>query len=79
MQDFVIIVKPSDLLKIDLIWMVFLNANDEVVARKAIDFLIQTYTSLSEALKKDQGPILQELISKLIDQLRDPQVSPALV
>lgn len=79
MQDFVIIVKPSDLLNIDLIWMVFLNANDGVVARKAIDFLIQTYTSLSEALKKDQGLILQELISKLIDQLRDPQVSPALV
>ena len=69
MQDFVLIVTPSELLNLDLIWMVVFQAKDSVVARKAIDFIIKTYTSLCEALKKERSAILQQLLSKLIDIL----------
>ncbi len=53
MQDFVIIVKPSELSNIDLIWMVLLQAKDPDVAKKAIEFMIRTYVSLGESLKKE--------------------------
>jgi hypothetical protein len=48
--EFNVVIHPSKLEKLDLIWIVVKKATDPVVVRKATDFLIKVYTKLDEAL-----------------------------
>lgn len=61
---------PESLIKLDLIWMLVLQAGNADVASKSIEFLIQIYTQLDETITASRGEISQQLIAKCFELLK---------
>ena len=68
------LIHPSELLQIDLIWNVVMNSMNHKVVEKSVDFLIKIYMSLEDGLSDERSKIAQFLISRCIDKLRDPSI-----
>jgi len=57
-----VLIHPSELLQIELIWNVVMNSLNPEVVEKSVDFLIKIYMSLEEGLSDDRSKITQFLI-----------------
>lgn len=51
-------VDPSELTKIDMIWEIALESQDEEVINKSISFLVNCYLSLGETLEEKRNEFL---------------------
>jgi hypothetical protein len=60
---FKLVINPSKLLHMNLVWQLVLESENPAVAPKAVKFLIQCFMSLDEALADERGTICQNLIS----------------
>jgi len=54
---FRVLIHPSELLQIELIWNVVMNSLNPEVVEKSVDFLIKIYMSLEEGLSDDRSKI----------------------
>jgi len=52
-----VLIHPSELLQIELIWNVVMNSLNPEVVEKSVDFLIKIYMSLEEGLSDDRSKI----------------------
>lgn len=71
LPTFKLIVEPSKLDQLDIVWNIALKCENPKVIPKAIDFLIKVYYSLDVDLDERKIQIQDELISKCIDLLRN--------
>ena len=60
-------VDPSQLTKIDMIWEIALESQDEDVINKSICFLVNCYQSLNEELDERRNEILQSLNTRCFE------------
>lgn len=72
--EFKVLVNPSELQKLDLVWVVVLQAKNDEVAPRAVQFLINIYMSLSEEMSVHKAQIIDDLIKTCISRLSDPDV-----
>lgn len=70
-QKFSVKVHPSELLEIDMIWTLALEAEHPEVVGKVIDFFIQVHQSLAEDKAAEKSGILRELIQRLFGLLTE--------
>lgn len=54
--------------------MVVLQAQNQIVAKRAVNFIIKIYMSLDEGIIEKRGEILQQLITECISILGKPEV-----
>ena len=54
---FRVLIHPSELLKVDLIWTVVMNSTNDKVVEKSVDFLIKIYMSLDDGLFDERTKI----------------------
>lgn len=53
--DFLVAINPKLLEKLNLIWMIVLNCQNQDVGEKAVKFLIKIYMSIEEKLSDKRG------------------------
>ena len=72
-------VEPSQLTKIDIVWKLALEVQDEAVVGKAVAFLVNCYLSVNSPLEDRRNEILQSLNSRCFELLAERREEPALV
>lgn len=73
--NFSILINPEKLEKLDMIWIIIRQAQNPIVVKRSIDFMIKIHTSLCDDLKESAAAIAQVLIDQCIQVLKKPDVS----
>jgi hypothetical protein len=77
--SFKIVIDPTQLEKIEMIWTVVLNSENEEVIPKAVNFLIKIYLCLDECLSESSAQIQQDLIEKCMSLLTDEKSTSKVI
>jgi hypothetical protein len=73
--NFSILIDPRKLEKLDMIWVIIKKAQNPLVVKRSIDFMIKIYTNLCDDLKDRAAEIAQLLISLCVKELQRKDVS----
>lgn len=74
--NFNVLIDPSKLVKIDMIWTIVRFAQNPTVVKRSIDLLIKIHTQLHDDLNDRKGEFAQLLIDDCIKALKKPTVTP---
>jgi hypothetical protein len=74
-----VLVKPSELEKLDLLWTIVLESTDDEVTEKAGDLLVRLHTSLDADMRDSLPEIVNGVVNKCIGLTKDPTASAGFI
>ena len=76
---FKITVEPSQLTKIDMMWEIALDCEDEAVISKSICTLVNCYLSVHQDLEDQRKTFLQTINARCFELIAENQAQPHLI